>query len=138
MRYLELEETRKKLNFAMENVGKNNIPLINELAKKRHIAAQMLNYSSFADLTLEPRMAHNIKNVETLLDGLTHRITNMGRQEHQKVVDFKRSFPGQEESDFNTWDYAYYVSRYNEKNNGFNEKDLASYFPAEHVKNATM
>jgi Zn-dependent oligopeptidase len=82
MRYLELEETRKKLNFAMENVGKNNIPLINELAKKRHIAAQMLNYSSFADLTLEPRMAHNIKNVETLLDGLTHRITNMGRQEH--------------------------------------------------------
>jgi Zn-dependent oligopeptidase len=42
----------------------------------------MLNYSSFADLTLEPRMAHSIKNVEKLLDGLTHKITNLGRKEH--------------------------------------------------------
>jgi len=30
------------------------------------------------------------------------------------------------------------MSRFNEKNNGFSEKDLAQYFPAEHVKNATM
>jgi len=94
MRYIESDEVRKKLNFALENVGKQNIPLINELSKKRHIAAQMLNYSSFADLTLEPRMAHSIKNVEKLLDSLTHRITNMGRVEHQKIVDFKRTFPG--------------------------------------------
>jgi Zn-dependent oligopeptidase len=94
MKYLELDETRKKLNFAMENVGSRNVPLINELTKKRHIVAQMLNYSSFADLILEPRMAHSIKNVDKLLDGITHRITNMARKEHQKIVDFKRSFPG--------------------------------------------
>ena len=30
------------------------------------------------------------------------------------------------------------MSRYNEKFAGFNEKELAKYFPAEHVKNATM
>jgi len=98
----------------------------------------MLNYSSYAELTLEPRMAHNIKNVEKLLDGLTHKITNMGRVEHQKIIDFKRTFPGKQEAEFNTWDNSYYISRYNEKTNGFSEKDLAAYFPAEHVKNATM
>jgi len=60
MKYLESEETRKKLNFALENVGSQNVPIINELSKKRHIVAQMLNYSSYAELTLEPRMAHSI------------------------------------------------------------------------------
>jgi len=72
MRYIESDETRKKLNFALENVAsKENVPIINELTKKRHVVAQMLGYSSFADMTLEPRMAHSIKNVEKLLDGIT-------------------------------------------------------------------
>jgi len=39
MRYLDNAETRKKLNFALENVGKQNVPIINELSKKRHLAA---------------------------------------------------------------------------------------------------
>lgn len=39
MKYLESPETRKKLNFAMDNVGKQNIPLIDKLAKKRHQVA---------------------------------------------------------------------------------------------------
>ena len=95
MRYIESDETRKKLNFALENVAAaQNVPIINELSKKRHVVAQMLNYTSFAEMTLEPRMAHNIKNVEKLLDGITQRITNMGRKEHQKLIDFKRTFPG--------------------------------------------
>ena len=134
MKYLESSETRKKLNFAMDNVGKQNIPLIDKLAKKRHQVAQILGYNSYADFTLESKMAHNVENVEKLLDGLTQKITNMSRQENQKIIDFKRSFKGQEDSEFNTWDYAYYVTRFNEKQNGFSEKDLASYFPAEHVK----
>jgi len=39
MRYIESEEVRKKLNFALENVAKQNVPIINDLSKKRHIAA---------------------------------------------------------------------------------------------------
>jgi len=35
MRYIESDETRKKLNFALENVAsKENVPIINELTKK--------------------------------------------------------------------------------------------------------
>jgi Zn-dependent oligopeptidase len=30
------------------------------------------------------------------------------------------------------------MSKFNEKTTGFSEKDLTDYFPAEHVKNATM
>jgi Zn-dependent oligopeptidase len=30
------------------------------------------------------------------------------------------------------------MSRYDEKQNGFNQKELSQYFPAEHVKEATM
>jgi Zn-dependent oligopeptidase len=36
MSKIDSDETRKKLNFALDNVGKQNIPIMNELAKKRH------------------------------------------------------------------------------------------------------
>jgi Zn-dependent oligopeptidase len=42
----------------------------------------MLGYSSYSEMSLKPKMAHNIENVEKLLDGLTHKITNIGRKEH--------------------------------------------------------
>ena len=84
-----------------------------------------MNYTSYAEMTLEPKMAHNIKNVEKLLDGLTHKITAIGRKERQKVIDFKRTFPGQAESEFNTWDQTFYGSRYKDKTAGFTEVELA-------------
>jgi len=80
---MESEDARKKLNFALDNIAaKQNVPIINKLSKMRQEAAQMLNYTSYAEMTLKPKMAHNVKNVEKLLDGITHRITDMGRKEH--------------------------------------------------------
>jgi len=35
----------------------------------------MLGYTSNAAMTMEGRMAENVKNVEKLLDDLTHKIT---------------------------------------------------------------
>ena len=135
MRQLENEETRKKLNLAMDNVcKKENVPIINTLIEKRNQVALMLGYSSNAAMTMEGRMAENVENVEKLLDDLTYKITPQGKKEMQEIKNFKKSFEGQDSKDFNTWDWTYYVSKFDEKKNGFEESTVTEYFQAEFVK----
>jgi len=52
----------------------------------------------------------------------------------QEIKDFKKSFKGQEHSEFNTWDWPFYVSQFNEKKSGFDESRITEYFQAEVVK----
>ena len=68
---LKLEESRKKMKAAMDNVNRDNLPILDELMLKRHKAAQMLNYTNNSERTLEDKMAKNIENVEKLLNDLT-------------------------------------------------------------------
>lgn len=64
-----------KMKEAMDNVNRNNLPIVDELMIKRHQSAQLLNYTNFSERILEDKMAKNIDNVESLLNDLTHRIS---------------------------------------------------------------
>jgi len=59
----------------MDNVNKDNLPILDELMTKRHESALLLNYTNFSERTLEDKMAKNIDNVEKLLNDLTLRIS---------------------------------------------------------------
>ena len=85
----------------------------------------MLGYSSNAEMVLEDTMAKNIDNVEKLLDDLTHRVTPKARKELQDLVDFKRSFKGHEEDDFEKWDLSEYAKLYGEAMTGVSSNDIA-------------
>lgn len=69
------ETTRMKLKEAMDNVNRNNLPIVDKLMKMRHESALLLNYTNFSERTLEDKMAKNIDNVEKLLNDLTLRIS---------------------------------------------------------------
>jgi Zn-dependent oligopeptidase len=42
------ENSRKKMKEAMDNVNRNNLPILDKLMDKRHLSALMLNYTNFA------------------------------------------------------------------------------------------
>lgn len=82
MSLVKSDETRKKLDFMLDNLANNtNIPILNQLIVKRDKVAKMLGFSSNAEFVLQDKMAKKIENVEKLLDDLIHRITPMGRKE---------------------------------------------------------
>ena len=54
------------------------------------------------------------------------------------MTDFKRTYKGHEKDDFEMWDRAFYLPKFNKKHNGFEESTIGKYFPAEHVKTETM
>ena len=70
----------------MDNVNRDNLPILDELMLKRHKTALLLNYTNFAERTLEDKMAKNIDNVEKLLNDLTLRISEQGSAEMDKLV----------------------------------------------------
>lgn len=79
---LEDENTLRKLDGLIESVcADKNTPIINQLIQKRDQEAKLLGYGSNAEMVLQDKMAGNVKNVEKLLDDLTHKITNQGRKE---------------------------------------------------------
>ena len=76
----------------------------------------------------------SVENVEELLDDLTQKITPQGKREMEELKKFKRSHKGQESADFNTWDWTYYVSKFDEQKSGFDEATITEYFQPEFVK----
>lgn len=87
MKILELEASRKKLDFAKNNVAaKENVPMIEQLVQKRQELALLFNYTSFSQMTLENRMAKNVETVEKFEDELTDRIHSQGIEEMDKLL----------------------------------------------------
>lgn len=50
------------------------MPILEQLAKKKHELALVLGYSSFSEFILEDRMAKNPQNVANFEDSLTKKI----------------------------------------------------------------
>lgn len=90
-KFIENEEARKKIDFAVGNINKGkNVPLIEKLTQMRQEMALLMGYQSFTELTLKDKMAKNPENVEKLLDDLTGRITQKGKKEKMKLTQFKQ------------------------------------------------
>ena len=86
MKFLDLEETRKKLDFARGNVASKNVQMIEQLVQKRQELALLLGFTSFSQMILENRMAKNVQTVENFEDDLTNRIHGQGVEEMNKLV----------------------------------------------------
>ena len=138
-KFIENEEARKKIDFAVGNINKDkNVPLIEKLTQLRQDMAVLMGYQSFTELTLKDQMAKDAANVEELLDDLSGRITEKGKKEKLKLTEYKRKSTGNRKAEFENWDLAFYGARYKKQFFHIEEDIIKEYFPAEHVKEATM
>lgn len=139
VKFVENDETRKKIDFAVNNINKeNNVPIIEKLTQMRQELALLMGFQSFSEMVLKDKMAKNPQNVEKLLDDLSSRIKQKGRREKEKLDKFKQELTGNNDAKMKPWDISYYGVRYKKKLFNIEEDIIKEYFPADHVKEATM
>lgn len=139
VKFIENEDTRKKIDFAVNTINTDkNVPIIEKLTQLRQELALLMGYQSFSEMVLKDKMAKNPQNVEKLLDDLSSRIKTKGRKEREKLDKFKQELTGKSDAKIQPWDISFYGSRYKKKLFNIEEDIIQEYFPADHVKQATM
>ncbi|HEU0196923.1 MAG TPA: M3 family metallopeptidase [Nevskiaceae bacterium] len=109
----------------------DNTPLINEILALRAEEAQLLGFTTYADLELETRMANSPAEVERFLLDLAHRARPRAEVELAELQAFAHQRDGL--ADFQPWDAAYYAEKLREQKFGLSDEKLRPFFPAPQV-----
>ncbi|HJD92074.1 MULTISPECIES: M3 family metallopeptidase [Bacteroides] len=138
MRYADNRDLRKELYMAYNTKCThdnefNNTQIVKDIVNTEMEIAQLLGYKSYADYTLEKRMAENSTNVYKLLNDLLKAYKPTANKEVDEVTTLAKET---ENNDFTVmpWDWSYYSNKLKDKKFNFNEEMLRPYFELENVK----
>ncbi|WP_299231554.1 oligopeptidase A [uncultured Halomonas sp.] len=109
----------------------DNAPLMEEILALRHELARLLGFATYADYSLETKMAESPAEVQGFLEDLATRAVPQARQEFAEL----EAFAGQQ-LDMNhlePWDIGYVSEKLREARHAINEEQLRPYFPAPRV-----
>ncbi|MBC7927836.1 MAG: M3 family metallopeptidase [Bryobacteraceae bacterium] len=111
----------------------DNAPLLDRILLLRKQKAELLGFSSFADLVLEDRMAHTGDKALAFLAHLGEKTVERFQEENAELSAFRKSLEGAEAPELQPWDVAYYAEKQRARLYDFDEEALRPYFPAENV-----
>ena len=99
-----------------------------EQLKLRDEEAHMLGFKNYADLSLAPKMASTVEEVDTFLTNFAQKAKPFALKDWQELSDFAKT----ELSIANglePWDIAYASERLKQERYSFSENELKQYFP---------
>jgi oligopeptidase A len=105
----------------------DNNGIIEEILKIRQQQAQILGFSTYAEMSLSRKMADDVEEVEKLLEDLRYVCYPAAIVELQELENFAS------EGDLKHWDIAYWAERQREAKFDFNSEQLRPYFPLPQV-----
>jgi len=145
MRQARRAQTRTRLEFAESTQCMDqNIPILEEVIRLRHEAAQLLGFETHADYILKIRMAKNSRNVVNFLSDLRQKLIPFGERELQTLLNLKRAEKAKQgdEASFdgriNAWDFRYYHRLLLETEYQVNDDLIKEYFPIDVVTKALL
>lgn len=111
----------------------NNMEIVQKLVNTRLDIAQLLGYNSFADYSLQERMAEKSDAVYKLLNQLLDAYTPAAQQEYAEVEALARQIQGY---DFVVmpWDWSYYSHKLKDKKFRVDDEMLRPYLELSNVK----
>lgn len=135
--YAHNADTRKRMFLGDQVKLVVNVPLLQEIAKKRQLQASMLGYASHADFRLERRLVKTLKWVEDFLTNLSTSLQPLGRKELD-ILQRRRLKDFTTEDDTETkhpqqippWDLRYYQNIV-EKEARVDHTAISEFFPLE-------
>ncbi|WP_017429530.1 oligopeptidase A [Vreelandella jeotgali] len=114
------------------NAGEfDNAPVMEEILALRHELAGLLDFDTYADLSLATKMADSPNQVMTFLNDLASRAVPQAQLEFAELESFARR-----ELDLETlepWDIAYASEKRREACHAISDEQLRPYFPAPRV-----
>jgi oligopeptidase A len=105
----------------------NNTPLIDEILSLRGRLAWLLGYASYAQLSLEPKMAKSPAQVLAFLTDLAARVRPFAQREFEELSQFGREHL--ELAKLEAWDVAWTSEKLRLERYAFSEQELKQYFP---------
>ena len=128
---------REKLYRAFVSRAANgefdNSPLIDRILELRKLKAELIGYSSYAELSLARKMAPNVEAVEKLLEELRQSSYAAAVAEFAELKEFAKAQGASEADDFKHWDTSYWAERQRETKFNFTVEELRPYFPLPQV-----
>ncbi len=104
----------------------DNTALMAETLALRHEEAGLLGYSSFAELSLVPKMANSPQQVIEFLRQLSQRARPHAQRDLAELRCFAAEHLGL--ADLQPWDIAYAAEKLKEKRFSFSEQEVKQYF----------
>ncbi|GAA6026223.1 hypothetical protein JCM10207_004276, partial [Rhodosporidiobolus poonsookiae] len=140
--YAVTPSTRKRMNLSYESKTLQNAPLLREIVRLRHKAAQLLGYANHAAYTIEVKMAKTPGAVDEFLKDLEGKLRPLGEEESGKLLALKkeehekRGWPVEDK--LYLWDYRYLDNLYTERTLALDQNEVKAYFPVSHVVPAVL
>jgi oligopeptidase A len=105
----------------------DNTPLIAEIVALRRELAQLLGFASYAELSLEAKMADTPAQVLKFLRELATRAKPHAQRDLAELQEFARRELGM--AQLQAWDYAYVSEKLRIARYAFSENEVKQYFP---------
>jgi oligopeptidase A len=105
----------------------DNTGNIAQLLKLRDEEAKLLDYKSFAEVSLEPKMAESPEHVIEFLEDLARRARPYAEKDLEELRAFAKDELGI--ADMQAWDVAYASEKLREKRYAFSAQEVKEYFP---------
>ena len=123
-----LRETVYRANVTRASSGNfDNSENIKEILRLRQEKAQLLGYKTFAELSIQSKMAESVEKVDELLEDLRTASYDIAQQEVKELREFAAS-QGLK-SEFCNWDQFYYSEKLRISQFDLSDEELRPYFP---------
>ncbi|MDG2989728.1 M3 family metallopeptidase [Candidatus Synechococcus calcipolaris G9] len=109
----------------------DNLPILEQILALRREEAQLLGFETYADLSLDSKMASSVSAVETLLEDLRRVSYPAAKVELDQLQAFAQEHG--ETEPLQHWDMGYWAERQREALFAFNDEELRPYFPLPQV-----
>lgn len=138
MKYSENDKLKEELWRAYfsrgTSKGMDNRPLIEQILKLRKEKANLLGFKTYADLSLESKMAESPEVVMNFLDSIATKLDKISRKEFKEIVDLRNKTKKIKSEVMMPWESSYWTNKLKEEKYTFNESEVSEYFEA----NATL
>jgi thimet oligopeptidase len=129
-------EARKRYYIAKNKEGgKENLTLLDEAMNLRYEMAGLYGMKSFAEYTLQRRMAATPANVEKFLAEVRGAITEAEKAEVAELTALKAKDIGKPvaETKLERWDSTFYAERMRQARYAIDQEALRKYFPSQNA-----
>ncbi len=141
MKYADNRQLRKELFMAYGKRGlqdneNNNCEIIKRIAELRLRQANLLGYNTYAEYTLENRMAESAENVNAFLDDLITAYLPSARKEIEEIKNYAKSLGT--DFELERWDLNYYSEKLKKEKFNIDDELTRPYFKLENVENGVF
>jgi oligopeptidase A len=108
----------------------DNTPVIAQILKLRHEAAQLLGFDNYAELSIATKMADSAQHVESFLKDLAAKAKPFALRDKIELDEYAARLGI---TDMQAWDVSYVSEKLREDKYAFSDQEVKQYFPEHKV-----